>query len=82
MLAGNNRVTYAPPDGAFYAFFKVDGLTSSKEAAFRIIDEALVGTAPGTAFGRVGEGYVRVCFLRSEDSLTEAMRRISRFLAG
>lgn len=82
VLAGNNRVTYAPPDGAFYAFFKVDGLTSSKEAAFRIIDEALVGTAPGTAFGRVGEGYVRVCFLRSEDSLTEAMRRISRFLAG
>jgi aspartate/methionine/tyrosine aminotransferase len=81
VLAGNNRVTYAPPDGAFYAFFKVEGLTSSKEAAFRIIDDALVGTAPGTAFGRVGEGYVRVCFLRSEDSLTEAMRRISRFLA-
>lgn len=80
-LAGNNRVTFSPPDGAFYAFFKVAGLTSSKEAAFRLIDEALVGTAPGTAFGGVGEGYVRVCFLRSEASLREAMRRISRYLA-
>lgn len=79
-FAGNNRVTYAPPDGAFYAFFKVAGLESSRKAAFRLIDDALVGTAPGTAFGENGEGYVRVCFLRSRDSLAEAMARIVRFL--
>ena len=79
-FAGNNRVTYAAPDGAFYAFFKVEGLGSSEQASFRLIDEALVGTAPGTAFGGNGEGFVRVCFLRSEESLTEAMRRIVRFL--
>ncbi|MBJ3777582.1 pyridoxal phosphate-dependent aminotransferase [Acuticoccus mangrovi] len=79
-FAGNNRVTFAPPDGAFYAFFRVDGLGSSREAAFRLIDEALVGTAPGTAFGGIGEGFVRICFLRSEDSLTQAMQRITRFL--
>ncbi|WP_420393511.1 pyridoxal phosphate-dependent aminotransferase [Acuticoccus sp.] len=79
-LAGHSRVTYAPPDGAFYAFFKVAGLASSREAAFRLIDEALVGTAPGTAFGANGEGYVRVCFLRSRESLAEAMDRIVRFL--
>lgn len=79
-FAGNNRVTYAAPDGAFYAFFRVDGLGSSRDAAFRLIDDALVGTAPGTAFGEVGEGFVRICFLRSEEGLSEAMRRIGRFL--
>ncbi|MCF3936434.1 pyridoxal phosphate-dependent aminotransferase [Acuticoccus sp. M5D2P5] len=77
---GNNRITYASPDGAFYAFFKVEGLGSSREAAFRLIDDARVGTAPGTAFGDTGEGFVRVCFVRSADSLTEAMRRMVRFL--
>jgi aspartate/methionine/tyrosine aminotransferase len=80
-LAGLPRVTYAPPDGAFYAFFRVDGLGSSKEAAFRLIDEALVGTAPGTAFGAVGEGFVRVCFLRSGEQLGQAMHKIARFIA-
>ncbi len=77
---GNNRVTYAAPDGAFYAFIKVAGLSNAREAAFRLIDEAGVGTAPGTAFGDNGEGFVRICFARSEDSLREAMNRISAFL--
>ncbi|RAH97060.1 aspartate aminotransferase [Acuticoccus sediminis] len=79
-LSGRNRVTFAPPDGAFYAFFKVAGLESSQQAAFALIDEASVGTAPGTAFGDIGEGYVRVCFLRSKDSLTEAMQGIVKYL--
>ncbi|ORE96665.1 pyridoxal phosphate-dependent aminotransferase [Acuticoccus yangtzensis] len=79
-LAGRNRVTFAPPDGAFYAFFKVDGLESSRQAAIDLIDKAQVGTAPGTAFGENGEGYVRVCFLRSSDSLREAMSRIVNYL--
>lgn len=76
----NNRITYAAPDGAFYAFIKVAGLTNAREAAFRLIDEAKVGTAPGTAFGANGEGFVRICFARSEDSLRDAMGRISAFL--
>lgn len=79
-FAGNNRVTYAPPAGAFYAFFRVAGLSDSTEAAFRLIDEAGVGTAPGTAFGESGEGFVRVCFARSGDSLREAMRRLGHYL--
>ena len=79
-LGGRNRVVYAPPDGALYAFFKVAGIESSQEAAFKLIDEAMVGTAPGTAFGENGEGYVRVCFLRSKDSLSTAMTRIVNYL--
>jgi len=81
-LEGHPRIAYAPPDGAFYAFFKVEGLENSSEAAVRLIDEAGVGTAPGTAFGAAGEGFVRVCHARSADSLAEAMARIVRFLGG
>jgi len=79
-FAGNNRVTYAAPDGAFYAFFRVAGLPDATEAAFRLIDEAGVGTAPGTAFGAGGDGFVRVCFARSSDSLREAMGRLVHYL--
>lgn len=79
-LANRARITFAPPDGAFYAFFKVAGMDSSQDAAFRLIDEAGVGTAPGTAFGGSGEGFVRICFARSEGSLREAMQRIVQFV--
>lgn len=79
-FAGNNRVTYAEPDGAFYAFFRVAGLADAAEAAFRLIDVAGVGTAPGTAFGPGGDGFVRVCFARSGDSLREAMGRLGHYL--
>ena len=79
-FAGNNRVTYSPPDGAFYAFFRVAGLADATEAAFRLIDDAGVGTAPGTAFGAGGDGFVRICFARSSESLREAMRRLGLYL--
>lgn len=80
-FCGLNRVRYAAPDGAFYAFFKVDGVESSQELAFQLIDEAKVGTAAGTAFGEDAEGFVRICFCRSAESLREAMDRIVTFLA-
>ena len=77
---GNNRVTFSAPDGAFYAFFRVAGLADATEAAFRLIDDAGVGTAPGTAFGAGGDGFVRICFARSSESLREAMRRLGLYL--
>ncbi|MEM9222637.1 MAG: pyridoxal phosphate-dependent aminotransferase [Pseudomonadota bacterium] len=80
-LAGNERVIYQPPQGAFYAFFRVLGLENAKEAAVSLIDRASVGTAPGTAFGANGEGFVRICFARSADSMREAMIRMGSFLA-
>ena len=77
---GTITVTYSAPDGAFYAFFRVAGLADATEAAFRLIDDAGVGTAPGTAFGAGGDGFVRVCFARSSESLREAMRRLGQYL--
>jgi aspartate/methionine/tyrosine aminotransferase len=41
-----------------------------------LVDEANVGLAPGTAFGLGGEGFMRLCFLRSANDLTVAADRI------
>jgi aspartate/methionine/tyrosine aminotransferase len=68
------------PAGAFYAFLKIKGATNSKDIAFRLIDEANVGLAPGSAFGDAGEGYLRLCYLRKHEDLEEAVRRISEAL--
>ena len=72
-----NSVRFAPPAGAFYQFFAIDGLADSTEAALRLVDEANIGLAPGAAFGPGGEGHFRICFLRSGASLQTAMERLT-----
>ncbi len=67
------------PRGAFYAFPNIRqlGLTSG-ELANLILEEGGVATLPGTAFGPEGEGYLRLCFSTSEESIVEALGRIGR----
>ena len=79
-LTKTGRVDLPPPSGAFYAFFAVPG-AASREIAIRLIEEADVGLAPGSAFGEGGEGHVRLCFLRRTADLEEAVARIGRALA-
>jgi aspartate/methionine/tyrosine aminotransferase len=74
-------VEFAKPEGAFYLFFRVPGTTDSNSLARRLIDEAGVGCAPGTAFGPGGEDFLRLCFARKREHLEEAMRRLTRWLA-
>jgi aspartate/methionine/tyrosine aminotransferase len=76
------RVEAAPPAGAMYAFFRVDGVTDSLAFCKRLVREANLGLAPGSAFGPEGEGYVRWCFAASEARLADGVARLSRFLAG
>lgn len=79
-LAGTGRVRFAPPAGAFYLFFAIDGEAEVVKLGLRLVDEANVGLAPGTAFGPGGSGYMRLCFLRSAEQLTEATRRLVAWL--
>jgi aspartate/methionine/tyrosine aminotransferase len=79
-LAETGLVELPPPSGAFYAFLKIKGATNAKDIAFRLIDEANVGLAPGSAFGEAGEGYLRLCYLRRPEDVEEAVRRISEAL--
>lgn len=79
-LLATGRVDLSPPAGAFYAFFRIDGITDLRKAAFDIIDHANVGLAPGTAFGAGGEGYFRLCFHRRLDEIEQASDRLARWI--
>jgi aspartate/methionine/tyrosine aminotransferase len=80
-LAEQGLAQFAAPAGAFYAFLKVPGATDSFATAIRLIDEANVGLAPGSAFGEAGEGYLRLCYARKAEDLEEAVSRIGNALS-
>jgi aspartate/methionine/tyrosine aminotransferase len=80
-LAATGRVDFAEPAGAFYLFFSVKGEPDTRRMALRLVDEANVGIAPGTAFGAGGEAYFRLCFARRPEDIQEAARRIAAALA-
>jgi aspartate/methionine/tyrosine aminotransferase len=74
-------ITAPRPKGAMYLFFRVDGAHDTLELCKRMVAEAGLGLAPGSAFGAEGEGYVRWCFASSIERLEEGARRLERFLA-
>ncbi len=80
-LAATGRVRFAQPDGAFYLFFAVDGETDTRRLVMRLIDEANVGLAPGTAFGAGGEHFVRLCFARNPEQLEAAVGRVASVIS-
>jgi aspartate/methionine/tyrosine aminotransferase len=73
-------IEVAPPAGAMYAFFRVEGLADSFAFCKRLVREARLGLAPGSAFGPEGEGYVRWCFAADETRLAEGVARLARLL--
>jgi aspartate/methionine/tyrosine aminotransferase len=79
-LAATGRVRFARPDATFYLFCAVDGEPDSRALALRLVDEAGVGVAPGSAFGPGGEDYLRLCFGRAPDEIGEATRRLVAWL--
>ncbi|HEY7609735.1 MAG TPA: pyridoxal phosphate-dependent aminotransferase [Alphaproteobacteria bacterium] len=74
------RVRYAPPEGAFYAFFSVEGESDARALAFKLVDRANVGLAPGTAFGPGAPNFLRLCFACSLDRLGEGLARLEKAL--
>ncbi len=69
------------PFGAFYVFpcIKEFGM-SSDEFALRLLEEEKVAVVPGTAFGYSGEGFLRISYAYSIESLKEAIGRIESFI--
>jgi len=74
-------VTVPSPDGAFYLFPKIRGMTDSFSFCRELLEETRVGLAPGVAFGAGGEGSVRICYAAERGILAEAMERLGRFLS-
>lgn len=69
------------PYGAFYVFpnIKKFGL-SSEEFALRLLNEEKVVVVPGTAFGKSGEGFLRISYAYSLEDLKKALKRIENFI--
>src|SRR5271155_3693227 len=79
--ASIENVEAAPPQGAMYVFFRVAGVTDSLGFCKRLVREAHLGLAPGSAFGPEGEGFVRWCFASSPERLHDGVQRLRDFLA-
>ncbi len=72
-------VSFVEPEGAFYLYFRVDGLfddgvTDATAWCSRLLKEQGVALVPGAAFG--DDRWVRMSYAASDDSLEEAFRRI------
>ena len=69
------------PSGAFYAFPSIKGLGfTSEQFCERFLMEKHVAIVPGNAFGECGEGYVRISYAASMESIKEAMKRLAEFV--
>ena len=69
------------PQGAFYTFPNIKRFgMSSDEFATRLLKEEKVAVVPGTAFGDCGEGFLRISYAYSLESLKKALGRIKRFV--
>ena len=69
------------PGGAFYVFpdIRSTGLTS-KEFAFKLLEQESVACVPGGAFGPSGEGFLRCCYATAFEDIRTATDCIERFV--
>ncbi|MEU1970492.1 aminotransferase class I/II-fold pyridoxal phosphate-dependent enzyme [Microbacterium sp. NPDC019599] len=69
---------YLTPTGAFYLWIDVSHATDGDVASWaeRFLHEHRVAVAPGSAFGRTGEGWIRVCCAARPDHLLEGLSRL------
>ncbi len=84
IVSGLNNIkgiTCKKPHGAFYAFPNIKGTgMDSKKLGDYLLNEAGVAVLPGTAFGKYGEGYLRLSFANSVENIKKALDRISKAL--
>ncbi|WP_036242182.1 MULTISPECIES: pyridoxal phosphate-dependent aminotransferase [Megasphaera] len=69
------------PKGAFYIFpdIRSTGMTSA-EFCERLVKEEKVAVVPGSAFGASGEGFIRISYAASMETIKEALNRMERFV--
>ena len=70
------------PEGAFYCFPNISktGLTS-EEFCEKLLMEEKIALVPGVAFGKSGEGHVRVSYAYSVEHIKKALAGVERFIS-
>ena len=85
IISGLNKiegVSCRKPSATFYAFPNVKNLgMNSKQLSDFLLEDAGVALLPGTAFGKYGEGYLRLSFANSIENIDKALNRISKAVA-
>ncbi len=73
-------VSCVMPQGAFYAFPNVKGITKFDciELADYFLNEVGVACLSGTCFGKYGKGYIRFSYAQSKETLSDALERIEQ----
>jgi len=84
IVAGLNAIDgvgCVEPQGAFYAFPNITGTGArADELAGRLLREAGVAALAGTAFGRHGEGFLRISYANSIANIEAALDAIKFLL--
>lgn len=73
-------VSLITPQGAYYAFVKINFPIDDYQLAYQLVDEAGVATVPGSAFGPGGENHLRISFGVSEKQLIQGLKRLLNYL--
>lgn len=67
------------PKGSFYIFINCKELgKSSAELSQYFLEEAKIALVPGDVFGPGGEGYLRMSFAASYESIVEGCQRLKQ----
>lgn len=81
LLQGLPGVELAGARGGMYAFFKLDGYDDSLALAKRLVAEAGLGLAPGSAFAPEAQGWLRWCFASKDLArLRQGVDRLATWL--
>lgn len=84
MVEGLNRLkgfSCLAPEGAFYTFPNIaETGMNDRDLAFYLLENTGVVTVPGSAFGKYGEGYLRVSYCTETEKIVEGLDRMARLL--
>ena len=74
---GESPIHISPPRGAFYFFLDMRALKMpSTNICERLLNEAGIGLVPGAAFGKQGEGFVRMTIAAPEPEVEAGIKSI------
>ncbi len=84
-IDAQNRIRWMRPEGAFYGFLQIEGMKDSFAFASKLVEDARVGTAPGSAFAppddKRSDEYLRICFAQDSKLLERGLERLGKAVA-
>jgi LL-diaminopimelate aminotransferase len=82
LLSGLEKGGWSVPKSSatMFVWAKIPAGWKSRDFAFKLIEKAGVAVVPGDAFGKEGEGYVRMALVQPPEKLAQAAERIRLFL--